>query len=183
MRTDREYVSLIIRKLVQKDTHYLEMVWAINEFNLVFDVEPNPELYANLVIEEVNEWQEELLMHGWTENLLKETADILYVLEGLLNANVDEQLQISEETDERLDEALTLVLNIIIPFCHHYYTPNTILLAFKETHRSNLSKLGEDGKPIRRKSDNKVLKGPNYTPADMSDLVFGKQEIIDIYEV
>lgn len=183
MRTDREYVSQITRKLVQNDTHYIEMVWAIIEFNNVFDVEPNPELYANLVIEEVNEWQEELLMHGWSVNLLKETADILYVLEGLLNANANEQLDISEITDERLDEALTLILNIIIPFCHHYYTPNTILLAFKETHRSNLSKLGEDGKPIRRESDNKVLKGPNYTPADVSDLVFGKQEIIDIYEV
>lgn len=183
MHTDRKYVSSIIRKLVQNDTYYLEMVWAINEFNLVFDVEPNPELYANLVIEEINEWQEELLMNGWTENLLKETTDILYVLEGLLNANVDEKLMISEETDERLDLALTLMLNVIIPFCHYYYTPNKILLAFKETHRSNMSKLGANGKPIRRESDNKVLKGPNYTPADMSDLVFGKQKIIDIYEI
>lgn len=39
--------------------------------------------------------------------------------------------------------------------------------AFLETHRSNMSKLGEDGKPVKRE-DGKVLKGPNYTPADMT---------------
>ena len=32
---------------------------------------------------------------------------------------------------------------------------------FAEVHRSNMSKLGEDGKPIRR-DDGKVMKGPNY---------------------
>lgn len=38
---------------------------------------------------------------------------------------------------------------------------------FSEVHRSNMSKLGEDGKPIYRE-DGKVLKGPNYTPPDLS---------------
>lgn len=33
---------------------------------------------------------------------------------------------------------------------------------FDEVHRSNMSKLGEDGKPILRE-DGKVLKGPNFT--------------------
>jgi hypothetical protein len=33
-----------------------------------------------------------------------------------------------------------------------------------------MSKLGEDGQPIKRE-DGKVLKGPNYTPADMSAFV------------
>jgi predicted HAD superfamily Cof-like phosphohydrolase len=42
--------------------------------------------------------------------------------------------------------------------------------AFHEVHRSNMSKLGEDGQPIKRE-DGKVLKGPNYTPADMSAFV------------
>lgn len=37
-------------------------------------------------------------------------------------------------------------------------------------HKSNMSKLGLDGKPIRRK-DGKVLKGPNYAPPNLSDLV------------
>ena len=33
--------------------------------------------------------------------------------------------------------------------------------AFEEVHRSNMSKLGTDGKPIYRK-DGKIIKGPNY---------------------
>ena len=37
-------------------------------------------------------------------------------------------------------------------------------------HQSNMSKLGEDGKPIYRE-DGKVLKGPNYKPPDLSDLI------------
>ncbi len=36
---------------------------------------------------------------------------------------------------------------------------------FKVVHKANLTKLGEDGKPIFRESDGKVLKGPNYVPA------------------
>lgn len=42
-------------------------------------------------------------------------------------------------------------------------------------HESNMSKLGEDGKPIYREGDGKVLKGPSYkTPTDdIRKLVFG----------
>lgn len=35
-----------------------------------------------------------------------------------------------------------------------------------EIHRSNMSKLGADGKPVRRE-DGKILKGPNYEPPDV----------------
>lgn len=36
--------------------------------------------------------------------------------------------------------------------------------------KSNMSKLDENGKPMYRE-DGKVLKGPNYQPPDLSDLV------------
>ena len=42
--------------------------------------------------------------------------------------------------------------------------------ALRRVHKSNMSKLGEDGKPVYRE-DGKVLKGPNYQPPDLSDLV------------
>lgn len=42
--------------------------------------------------------------------------------------------------------------------------------AFIRVHKSNLSKLGEDGKPVYRE-DGKVLKGPNYLPPDMETLL------------
>ena len=42
--------------------------------------------------------------------------------------------------------------------------------ALDRVHKSNLSKLGEDGKPIYRE-DGKVLKGPNYKPPTLEDLI------------
>lgn len=42
--------------------------------------------------------------------------------------------------------------------------------AFREVHRSNMSKLGEDGKPIKRE-DGKILKGPNFTPPDLKPYI------------
>jgi len=41
--------------------------------------------------------------------------------------------------------------------------------AMRRVHRSNMSKLGEDGKPIYRE-DGKILKGPNYQPPNLKDL-------------
>jgi predicted HAD superfamily Cof-like phosphohydrolase len=37
-------------------------------------------------------------------------------------------------------------------------------------HKSNMSKLDENGQPILR-ADGKVLKGPNYKPPDFTDLL------------
>lgn len=48
--------------------------------------------------------------------------------------------------------------------------------AFDEVHRSNMSKLGADGKPIRRESDGKVLKGPDYFKPNMAQFVTNKEE-------
>lgn len=48
--------------------------------------------------------------------------------------------------------------------------------AFAEVHRSNMSKLGADGKPILRESDGKVLKGPNYFKPDLSQFITKKDE-------
>jgi len=40
---------------------------------------------------------------------------------------------------------------------------------FERVHASNMSKLGDDGKPLYR-DDGKVLKGPNYQPPKLDDL-------------
>ena len=42
--------------------------------------------------------------------------------------------------------------------------------AMFRVHQSNMSKLDEEGKPIYRE-DGKVLKGPNYKPPNLEDLV------------
>ena len=47
--------------------------------------------------------------------------------------------------------------------------------AMRRVHQSNMSKLDEDGKPIRRE-DGKVLKGPNYKPPFLGDLCHFTEE-------
>ena len=42
---------------------------------------------------------------------------------------------------------------------------------YTEVHRSNMSKLGANGKPIYRQ-DKKVLKGPNFTPPDIAAVLW-----------
>jgi len=41
---------------------------------------------------------------------------------------------------------------------------------FNEVHRSNMTKLGEDGRPLYR-DDGKVMKGPNYEEPDLKQFV------------
>ena len=48
--------------------------------------------------------------------------------------------------------------------------------AFNEVQRSNMSKLGADGKPIRRESDGKILKGPNFFEPDLAQFVKTKDK-------
>ena len=40
-----------------------------------------------------------------------------------------------------------------------------------EIHRSNMSKNGPDGIPLRRE-DGKILKGPNYTPPQLEKIIY-----------
>jgi hypothetical protein len=42
--------------------------------------------------------------------------------------------------------------------------------AYRRVHRSNMSKVGKDGRAFYRE-DGKVLKGPDYRPPDLRDLV------------
>ncbi len=44
--------------------------------------------------------------------------------------------------------------------------------ALNRVHKSNMSKLGLDGTPIRRR-DGKIMKGPNYAPPTLNDLIHG----------
>jgi predicted HAD superfamily Cof-like phosphohydrolase len=39
-----------------------------------------------------------------------------------------------------------------------------------EIHRANMSKLGDDGKPVLRE-DGKITKGPKYTPPDIAKVL------------
>jgi len=56
----------------------------------------------------------------------------------------------------------------------------------REVHRSNMSKLGRDGRPILRE-DGKVLKGPDYFPPDVAgvladDVVVGPLTVQQVHQ-
>ncbi len=87
----------------------------------------------------------------------------------------------AEEVDEYLDackdenlveiaDALTDQLYILCGTIIEHGMQDLILPCFEEVQRSNMSKLGADGKPIYR-SDGKVLKGPNYSPPDLRTVI------------
>ena len=68
-------------------------------------------------------------------------------------------------------EALENATETVIEFAEEIQFP--LLDAFNAVHASNMSKLGDDGKPVYRE-DGKVMKGPNYHKPDMS--VFVEEE-------
>ena len=87
---------------------------------------------------------------------------------------------ISEELDElctaidnddivEIADALTDLLYVIYGAGHAYGID--LDECFNEVHDSNMSKLGEDGKPIYRE-DGKVLKGPDYFAPDLEKVMF-----------
>jgi NTP pyrophosphatase (non-canonical NTP hydrolase) len=69
------------------------------------------------------------------------------------------------------EEALKELADLVY-VCYQYAENMGWLLdeALNRVHISNMSKLDKDGKPIYR-DDGKVLKGPDYKPPDLSDLV------------
>ena len=72
-----------------------------------------------------------------------------------------------KEEDEQLKELADLVY-----VCYQMAASQEWDLdeAMIRVHKSNMSKLGEDGKPIYR-ADGKVLKGPNYKEPTLTDLI------------
>lgn len=84
-----------------------------------------------------------------------------------LNAEEFKELITAETPAEIMKEACDLVYVILGMFVEFGWNFDE---AFKRVHESNMSKLDEEGKPIRRE-DGKILKGPNYQAPDLRDLV------------
>lgn len=70
------------------------------------------------------------------------------------------------EVGDALGDMLYILCGTIIS--HGFQ--DKIEAVFDEIQRSNMSKLGEDGKPIYRK-DGKVLKGPNYFKPNLKKII------------
>lgn len=70
------------------------------------------------------------------------------------------------EVADALGDMLYILCGTII----EHGMQDKIEAVFNEIQRSNMSKLGEDGKPIYRE-DGKVLKGPNYFKPNLEKIV------------
>jgi len=87
----------------------------------------------------------------------------------LLKEEYEEYLE-GEETDDLVEiaDALADMLYIMYGTALAYGIPLDEI--FDEVHRSNLSKLGADGKPIVRE-DGKILKGPDFFKPDIAKIM------------
>jgi len=65
-------------------------------------------------------------------------------------------------------DALTDILYVVYGAGHAFGID--LDSCYAEVHRSNMSKLGEDGKPIYRE-DGKVMKGPDYFHPNLKDIL------------
>ena len=116
------------------------------EFRQVFDVKSGTEDTLALAMELVKEEHAELRL-AWfdyvrTNGKQKPATNFLKEMADLAYV----LFQLAEERGWDLNEAL------------------------RRVHASNLSKLDDNGLPVRRE-DGKVMKGPNYQPPSLEDLV------------
>ncbi|MDC1189113.1 nucleoside triphosphate pyrophosphohydrolase family protein [Flavobacteriales bacterium] len=89
----------------------------------------------------------------------------------LLKEENEEYLQAAKDGDlVEVADALGDMMYILFGTIMKHGMQHKIVEVFEEIQRSNMSKLGEDGKPIYRE-DGKVLKGPNYFKPNLRSIL------------
>jgi predicted HAD superfamily Cof-like phosphohydrolase len=89
----------------------------------------------------------------------------------LMKEENEEYLEAVQNNDlVEIADALGDMLYILCGTIIEHGLQDKIEAVFDEIQRSNMSKLGEDGKPIYRE-DGKVLKGPNYFKPDFEEIL------------
>jgi predicted HAD superfamily Cof-like phosphohydrolase len=100
---------------------------------------------------------------GVSENMIADLGEAKNNLRfNLMDEENKEYLEAAQNNDlVEVADALGDMLYILCGTILEHGMQYKIEEVFNEIQRSNMSKLGEDGKPIYRE-DGKVLKGPNY---------------------
>lgn len=134
----------------------------VGDFIRKFNLTDKPESFWNkLITEETGEYNEaldDMRLYNQPEydaNVLKENADVVYVLSGLFHSTKSSSLK------RHL---------VSVTFPEWLLEKNFNMEAFRRVHQSNMSKLDDNGEPIYNENG-KVMKGPNYRPPDLSDLI------------
>jgi predicted HAD superfamily Cof-like phosphohydrolase len=89
----------------------------------------------------------------------------------LLQEEVTE-LKKAEDLEEVAD-ALCDILYIVFGTSHEYGLADRLSLMFDEVHKSNMAKMGEDGKPLYHKNG-KVKKPEGWTPPNLKPILSRK---------
>lgn len=89
----------------------------------------------------------------------------------LMKEENEEYLEAVQNNDiTEIADALGDMLYILCGTILEHGLQHKIEAVFDEIQRSNMSKLGEDGKPIYRE-DGKVIKGPNYFKPNFEEIL------------
>ena len=118
----------------------------------------------------VREWHRAFGVPDWSKPIIPDAERCDLRME-LLN----------EELQELQDAVATKdIVEILDALCDLQYVLDGTFLefgmgdikmnAFNEVHRSNMSKLGDNGLPVKR-ADGKVLKGPNYSEPKLKIII------------
>ena len=134
-------------------TKYIEREARVSEFHKAMGMERNASFSIELLHLRMKLIQEEVLE-------LKEAADSIC-------EKIHLQKAVTPEETAHLLKELADCQYVISGFADAFGLP--LQVAFNRVHASNMSKL-EDGKPVKRE-DGKVLKGKNYQPPSLEDLV------------
>jgi len=139
-----------------------------------FEVEVNLELQESLIVEEAYELfyvsvdHQKPTIEALSE-FLKESSDLYFVMFGYFQMLEDagERVSISDDTKKVLNVAIRMVTEAVL--LDPKVNEQIFGEAFERVVASNMTKLGDDGKPVRNKAG-KVMKGPNYVAPDLTDL-------------
>lgn len=95
----------------------------------------------------------------------------VFLRHNLMKEENDEYLEAAQNNDlVEVADALGDMLYILCGTILSHGMQHKITEVFNEIQRSNMSKLGADGKPIYRE-DGKVLKGPNYFKPNIASIL------------
>lgn len=102
------------------------------------------------------------------ENIGKHEGNLRYEL--LKEENEEYKKAVAANDLTGVADALGDMLYVLCGTINAHGMQDIIKEIFDEIHRSNMTKLRKDGKPIYR-SDGKVLKGKNYSPPDLGKIL------------
>jgi hypothetical protein len=147
----------------------------VNDWQVAFEQPDDLALQITLINEECME-----LINVFVEypgpsveafaHLFKEVADVLFVMTGF--NNMAEHLDIPDGSLTMDQDTMALIMaaeKVAQDIVWDDETSDIMLEAMVLVHASNMSKLGDGGKPLRRE-DGKIMKGPNYKAPDLTDL-------------